>query len=673
MSNNTIRVGVDVGGTFTDVVLWDGNKFTQTKVATTENQADGVVAGIEKICNLTGSEPSHIDSFVHGMTVPVNALLERTGAKTALITTAGFRDILKIGRQDRPNLYDPTASRVAPLVPRDRRFALSERVGPDGLKETVSAEEMQQITQEITQKQIDSVAVCFLFSYQDATNEQKVKNYLKNTLSIPVKISSEVLPEIREYERTAATVIDAYLTPVMNSYLETLAQQCRERGIPEPHIMKSDGGVARLESAQSRPITTIMSGPAAGVVGARSTAKSESDSIATKSFISLDMGGTSTDVSYLDRGEITRTTDATVGEQPVAISVVDIETVGAGGGSVAWVDSGGALRVGPDSAGAVPGPACYDRGGTDATVTDAALLKGFLADNATLGNEVQLNRSKAYSALQTVAEEADLSDPHTAAEGIFEVATQRMGRAIRSVTVERGFDPRECGLVAYGGAGPMVATQLASQLDINTVIIPPLGGVLSAYGLVSANERYTSSQTYQASLESASDTEIESLYAQLEDSVSDEFDEKQISSLSRTAELRYEGQSHEISVAVETPFDSRKMIAKFHTAYADQYGYQMDDTVEIVTLRVAAVQDRDIPPASVGVAESTQPVDYRDVLFASSGGKRETPIYRRSSVSVNDYIDGPAVIEESEHTIIVPPRWTADMMNNGTIQIRSST
>ncbi|MFW6448349.1 MAG: hydantoinase/oxoprolinase family protein, partial [Halobacteriota archaeon] len=489
-----IRVGVDVGGTFTDAVAIGPGIHATAKVPTTDPEAAGVLDAIDRVLDRSGVAASDVDAMGHASTVATNAIIERNGARTALVTTAGFRDVLEIGRQDRPSLYDLRVERSPPLVPRRRRYELDERTPPPG-RETPRRRPDPEAIDTLAEalEGCEAVAVALLHADHDDDHERQIAERLESHLDVPIVRSGAVLPTVREYERTATTVASAYLTPVMANYLEAVVDGCHDRHLPAPRVMQSNGGVAEVSAIVDRAVTAVLSGPAAGVVGARGYA-AEHDAL-DPGAITLDMGGTSADIGIVDASGVARTDETVVADVPVRIPVVDVTTVGAGGGSIAWIDDGGALRVGPASAGADPGPACYGRGGDRPTVTDAAVLLGYLDDGIELGGAIAIDGAAARSALRELAEAGDLGGPEAAAVGILRVAEATMVRAIRTVTVEAGRDPREHALVAFGGAGGMVATGLADRLDIDRIVLPDAGGVLSAEGLVTADERHDAVQS----------------------------------------------------------------------------------------------------------------------------------------------------------------------------------
>jgi N-methylhydantoinase A len=660
-----IRLGADVGGTFTDVVLATGDDLVTAKVPSTADQSVGVMDGVRKACAEAGVDPGDVDEFTHAMTVSVNALLEETGAKTALVTTEGFRDVLEIGRQDRPDLYDLDARRSDPLVPRRRRFELPERATPDGVEDPVDEAAVRNLAARVRDSDAESVAVCLLHAYADAENERRVAAVLDEELDAPVSASHEVLAEFREYERASTTVVDAYVTPTIDSYLGRLTSEAVDEGLPEPLVMQANGGVADAETVRENAVTTTMSGPAAGVVGANAAASDPIEERGLRGLVTFDMGGTSSDVSLVRDGEAERTTDAEINGRPVHTPMVDVTTVGAGGGSIAWVDEGGALRVGPHSAGAEPGPACYGKGGTEPTVTDANLVLGYIGESTELGGELSLDVDAAHDALAALAEEAGLDGPVEAARGVYRVANANMARAIRSATVERGHDPRRFGLVAFGGAGPMHAGALAADLGVGTVVVPPAGGVLSAYGLLAADEKHDAVRTHRVALDDADPDRIDDLYDDLEREVLADARDSASSVVRRHADLRYAGQSFELTVDVAGSFDPTRAAERFHDAHESTYGYRMDEPVDLVNLRATATAGRSGPAASRSAAGEAL-ADRREARFGD-GAAYETPVYDHAALPTGRTLGGPAVVEQTASTVVVPPAWDAEVRADGAL------
>jgi N-methylhydantoinase A len=657
------RIGVDVGGTFTDVALSVDDRLVTAKVpTTTDRQHVGVLEGIAKACDDAGIDPGEIDAFAHAMTVSVNALLERGGAKTALVTTEGFRDVLEIGRQDRPDLYDLEVEKPEPLVPRRRRFELDERTTAAGVERAVDPDEVRDLAAALREQDVESVAICLLHAYADAENERRIADVLREELDVPVSASHEVLAEFREFERTSTTAVDAYVRPAIDRYVGRLVEESEELGLPAPQIMQANGGIADPETVREHAVTTTLSGPAAGVVGAAATV----DDADVEGLVTFDMGGTSSDVSLVREGEAERTTDAEIDGLPIRTPMVDVNTVGAGGGSIAWVDDGGALRVGPRSAGAEPGPVCYGKGGTEPTVTDANVVLGYIGPETALGGEMTLDVEAAREALAELADEAGLDGALEAARGVYRVANATMTRTIRSVTVERGHDPREFALVAFGGAGPMHAAALADSLEVDRVVVPRPGGVLSAFGLLAADESYDAARTVQVDFADADPARLDAVYGELVDRVLADASEPDAARIERGADCRYAGQSFELTVAVDEPIDLDALGERFHAAHERAYGYRMDEGIEIVTLRASATVEGDSPTVRhEGPGDAR--LGTREAYFPDAEGAQTTTVYERDRLQPRTTVYGPAVLEQSESTTVVPPGWVGDVLEDGTV------
>ncbi|QKG93892.1 hydantoinase/oxoprolinase family protein [Halorubrum salinarum] len=655
-------VGVDVGGTFTDVALALDDRLVTAKVPSTDDQSEGVAAGIEKACEAAGIDPESVTEFSHAMTVSVNALLEGDGARTALVTTEGFRDVLEIGRQTRPSLYDLDAEKPAPLVPRRRRFEVSERATVDGIERPVDDAAIESLVADLRDADVESVAVCLLHAYAHPENEDRLAEALRDALDAPVSASNEVLPEFREYERTSTTVVDAYVRPAIDGYVGRLTERARDLGLPQPRIMQANGGVTDAETVRRNAVTTVLSGPAAGVVGASATAATEAE---RDGLITFDMGGTSSDVSLVRDGEVERTTESTIADRPIGTPMVDVETVGAGGGSIAWVDAGGALRIGPRSAGADPGPACYGKGGTEPTVTDADLVLGYVGADTDLGGDLSLDAAAAREALADLADEAGMDGPVAAALGVHRVANADMTRAIRSVTVERGHDPRGFGLVAFGGAGPMHAVAIADALDVRRVVVPRASGVLSAYGLLAADETRDAVRTRQAPLAEVDPDAVEAVYGELTEGLSDEVSDPAAARVEYAADCRYAGQSFELTVDVDRPFDPAAVGERFAAAHESAYGYRADEPVELVNCRATATVPRTAPAVGVDAPEDPGPRTTREAVFPD--GARETPVYDRDRFPLGEAVEGPVVVEGPESTVVVPPGWAMRLRGDGAL------
>ncbi|MDQ2051165.1 hydantoinase/oxoprolinase family protein [Natronolimnohabitans sp. A-GB9] len=657
------RIGVDVGGTFTDVALSVDDSLVTAKVPSTEPQHLGVLEGLYKACDDAGIDPGEIDDFAHAMTVSVNALLERGGAKTALVTTDGFRDVLEIGRQDRPDLYDLEAEKPEPLVPRERRFEVSERTTADGVEEAVDPEDVRDLAATLRESDVEAVAVSLLHSYADPENERLVAETLREELEVPVSASHEVLAEFREFERTSTTAVDAYVRPAIDRYVGRLVEEAEDAGVPAPRIMQANGGIADPETVREHAVTTTLSGPAAGVVGAAATV----DDTDVEGLVTFDMGGTSSDVSLVRDGQAARTTDAEIDGLPIRTPMVDVNTVGAGGGSIAWVDAGGALRVGPRSSGAEPGPVCYGKGGTEPTVTDANVVLGYIGPETALGGEMTLDVEAAHDALERLADEAGLDSALEAARGVYRVANATMTRTIRSVTVERGHDPREFALVAFGGAGPMHAAALADSLEVDRVVVPRPGGVLSAFGLLAADESYDAVRTVGVRLYDADPDDLEAVYDELVADVLADASDPDAARIERAADCRYAGQSFELTVPVDESFDPAAVAQRFHEAHERAYGYAMDESIEVVNLRATATV-----PGTEPTVRHDGPggalVGTRDAHFPGSGTEpRKTTVYDRDRLEAGATISGPAVLEQAESTTVVPPTWAGEILADGTL------
>ena len=680
-------LGVDVGGTFTDAVLLDGERLHTAKVPSTpDDQSRGVIAAVESVLGRAGAEASRVSAFTHGMTVGTNALLEERGARTALVTTHGFADLLEIGRQSRPSLYHPCRPRPHPLAEPELRFEADERVGPDGVITALDDSGLERLAAEIAAAAPESIAICLLFSFRDSDHERRLATALRRAMpEAHVSASHEVLPAFREYERCSTTVIDAYLSPLLERYLTALAAACAERGLPEPEVMRSSGGTVAAEEAARAGAGSVLSGPAGGAVGAALLARAAGRPDA----IGLDMGGTSCDVCVVDDGAVRRTDHREIDGRPIQLPMVDVHTVGAGGGSIAWRDQGGALRVGPRSAGAEPGPACYGRGGTEPAVTDANLLLGYLGADSPLAGGVNLDPDAAGKAVGSLASDLGL-EPIEAAEGIVRVANQEMIRALRVVTVERGIDPRRYALLPFGGAGPLHAAALAAELEIPGIVCPRASGVLSALGLVAAGRRRDTARTVLLSGEEITAerlaSEVEALSAPLLAGMED-------AEIEVVYELRYRGQAFELPIpgqdepggSSSTPrvapgrgtlastgppliTDPARLAEDFAREHESRYGYRdAEAALELVTIRAAAVEPGPDPrPRAAGVAAPQE--GERRARFA---GEWLPARVIRGEPGPGLTATGPCVFELPEATLVLPPGWTARVDEAGTIHAES--
>jgi N-methylhydantoinase A len=650
-------LGVDVGGTFTDAVLVDGERIHTAKLPTTsDDQSRGVIASVEEVLAGAGASGSDVDVFAHGMTVGTNALLEERGARTALIATRGFADLLEIGRQDRPQLYRLCAPKPLPLVDAELRFEAAERTGPEGVIEPLADGEPARLTELLRESGAESVAICLLFSYLDPGHERRIAEHLRRELPhLHVSASHEVLPRFREYERCSTTAIDAYLSPLLGRYLGRLGDATAAAGLPALLVMRSSGGVASTEEAGRAGAWSVLSGPAGGAVGAGLVARVSGDGNA----LGLDMGGTSCDVCVIEDGEVRRTDSRTIGGRVIQLPMVDVHTVGAGGGSVGWRDSGGALRAGPRSAGSEPGPACYGRGGTEPTVTDANLLLGRLDAGSELAGGVPLDLDAARTAVGKLAAELDLGELETA-EGIVRIANQEMARALRVVTVERGVDPRRFALLPFGGAGPMHAAEVAAELGIDRILCPRAGGVLSALGLCASDQRRDTARTVMLSGAELNRERIGAEVAELRASLDGARGEIEV-----VYEMRYAGQAFELPVAASPDPDPDGLRERFAAAHEERYGYRdPDGEVVLVDIRLATVVPGPRPePRAAGAGELAE--TERPVRF---GGEWLDSRVLRGEAPAGTSARGPAVFELPEATFVLPPGWSAEVDTAGTIK-----
>jgi N-methylhydantoinase A len=651
-------LGVDVGGTFTDAVLLDEGAVHSAKVPTTPGaESEGVMAAVREVLARAGAEPGAVEVFAHGMTVGTNALLEERGARTALIATRGFADLLEIARQDRPHLYRLCAPKPVPLVEPELRFEAAERIGPDGVVEPLGEDEPERLAAALGESGAESVAICLLFSHLDPSHEQEIAAHLRQALpELHVSASHEVLPRFREYERCSTTAIDAYLSPLLGRYLGALGAAAADAGLPQPLVMRSSGGVAPAEEAAQQGAWSVLSGPAGGAVGAGLLARLSGNGDA----LGFDMGGTSCDVCVVEAGEVRRTDSRTIGGHPIQLPMVDVHTVGAGGGSVGWRDSGGVLQVGPHSAGAAPGPACYGRGGTEPTVTDANLLLGRLAADSRLAGDVALDAEAARAAVATLAGSLGLGELETA-EGIVRVANQEMVRALRVVTVERGVDPRRFALMPFGGAGPMHAVAVAAELGIERILCPRASGVLSALGLCASDRRRDTARTVMLSGEALS---AERVAAEVEATIAAVGAGIEEATPELVYEMRYAGQAFELSVPGPADPDPADLVERFERAHEERYGHRdPDGEVVLVDIRLALV----VPgpePAPAAAIEGGLERSSRRVRF--EGRWVETPVLR-GEPPAGTRAAGPVVFELPEATLVLPPGWSATVDGHGTI------
>ena len=663
MSANGLVAGVDVGGTFTDIVLFDAasGALTVTKVPSTPaNQSEGVIRGLESVLDRLDA----LGRLVHGTTVSTNTILQRSGADVAMVTSEGFGDVLEIGRTRRmlPSLYDPTFVRPPPLVPRPRRFEVAERRAADGsMLVPLDEEGLAGIAERIRASGAEAVAVCFLHAWADSGNEIRARDVLAQRLpGTWFTTSSEVVPEFREYERFSTTVINAYLLPVIDRYVKALGTRLDRAGYRGPVLtMSSAGGVMDLDTARTLPVWTILSGPAGGVAGATWIA----GSVALEDFITCDMGGTSTDVCLIESGRPATSTESAFMGYPIKGRQIDINTVGAGGGSIAYVEGGSVLNVGPRSAGADPGPACYGKGGTEPTVTDANVVLGRVGHRP-LGGAIRLDPERARVAVADLATRLGIPDVETMAEGIVRLVVAEMANAIREISIERGYDPARFTLVPFGGAGPMHATQIAAELGMRRVLVPLDPGNLSALGLLVSDQRREHVRTFLAPL---ANLDLDAIVAALGEQERAGRKEMQASGeevlevrFAHALDMRYARQGFELTVdlagAPSEPDDVRRA---FLEAYVRQYGHaHASGDIEIVNLRTTVIGVTPKPRVrrlqhGGKMADATLPA--RDMVV--EGKSVPVSVYERERLPVDVEFEGPAVIEEAGATTVMLPGW----------------
>jgi N-methylhydantoinase A len=687
----SFRIGCDIGGTFTDVIIFDeeSGEMTLIKEPTTPKNIEvGAYKGIKRAIETAKLNPKGARYVSHATTVATNAIIGQIGlelSKTGFITTKGFRDLLEIGRQIRPDPYDFFTDKPRPLVPRYLRKEVTERIGFDGrIIKKLNEDELRKVVKELKEERVSSVAVCTLFSFLNPIHEKRIREIIREEYpEVKVSLSHEVLPEFREYERASTTVINAALIEIVENYINSLKSKLKELKLAcELLIMQSNGRAMSSEMVKIKPVHIVESGPAAGAIAAAYMGKL----MGYENLVSFDMGGTTTKTCLIERGEPKVTTDFEVGGAiaygrivrgsgwPIKIPVTDLVEIGAGGGSIAWIDTGGALRVGPKSAGAEPGPACYSLGGREPTITDAYVVLGVINPNYFLGGEMKIYYELANKAIkEKVADELGM-DVIEAANGIAQVANSNMARALRIVTVERGKDPRELPIMAFGGAGPMVICELIKELRFNFAIIPNAPGLFSAYGLLVTNIGHDYSLTYITQTKNANLNILNEHYRRLEKRGIEDLRKEEVSEdkiiVNRSMDLRYVGQSYELTVSVPNGFISSETIneieRRFHKVHEEKYGYCVKgEPIEIVNLRLAVIGL--VPPLKIKkVSEQKEGKDVsyarkhqREVYFAKEERYVKCDIYDRYKLRVGNEIYGPAIIEQADTTTVIQPDYKA--------------
>ncbi|MHA2140493.1 MAG: hydantoinase/oxoprolinase family protein [Candidatus Thorarchaeota archaeon] len=676
LSSKMIAIGVDVGGTFTDIIVSNiatGRSYVHKIPSTPDSQDSAVVSGVSEILSIIGLDSKDVTLVVHGTTVATNAMLQRKGADVLLLTTSGLEDVLEIARQNRQEIYDFTATRPKPLVDRKNRIGVKERIDSEGqpviqLKEG----EIERVQSILKSRKPEAVAISLLFSYVNPSHEAALMNALQDSSNAYLVASSKVLPEFREYERTSTTVLEAYLGPLVLNYLKRLDTSikavCQNANLT---VMQSNGGTVLCSRTHGKAIGLAISGLAGGVIGGWEISRRAG----LEHAITLDMGGTSCDISAVSERVVVRP-DNEVGGLPVRMPSVDVKTIGAGGGSIAWIDSAGVLHVGPQSAGANPGPVSYGKGGTEATITDANLILGRLNPDFFVGGKIKLRMDLARDAVGLVANNLSLPLDETAL-GIIRISTSNMVQAIREVTVERGRDPRDFALVPFGGAGPTQAIDIATALGIDAILIPPNPGITSALGLLCADLRVDVMRTVMMSGSDATSETIKAILNDLSVDASAQILEqgalKDNIVLQWSLDMRYSGQSYELNIPI--PHNAKDIVhismTRFETEHEASYGYRMKDReIQLVTARVTARHPQAEWKSSRPAAKARgEPVGIRDVVIGS-GKKAQSEIYRRNTLCHGQIILGPAIIEQLDTTTYIAPHWKGEVERNGSLWLR---
>jgi N-methylhydantoinase A len=667
------RIGIDSGGTFTDVCLFDDStgRVEVWKVPSTpDDPSRGIAEGAAQGLDRVGARPADVGYFGHGTTVATNALIQHRGVKTGLITTEGFRDLLEIGRQKRPDLYDLQADKPEPLVARSLRRGVPERMRHDGSVETPLDEEAVRVAvRELRDAGCKAVAIGFLYGFVRNDHENAARRIVAEEFPEAFVCSShEVAPEFREYERISTAVVNAYLGPVMRGYIGRLANRLMELGIgATPHLTQSNGGVIGFDTAARLPVRTVLSGPSTGVVAAEAIGRMTD----RPNLITFDMGGTSTDVALMQRGEARLASDAIVHGYPIKAPMLDIHTVGAGGGSIAYIDNGGLLKVGPRSCGADPGPVCYDRGSTEPAVTDANVVLQTLNPTHLLGGRMPIRQDLSKAAIQRLADRLGL-DLMTTAQGIISVVTANMAKAIRVISVQRGHDPRDYTLVAFGGAGPLHAARLARELEIRSILVPRNPGILCAMGLLLTDLRANFATTRLATLSHAVVEEVALAFDGLLAQADHWFDEESIPAsarrVRRTVDMRYAGQNYELAVDIpEGPVTAKTIDALaegFAAIHKRMFGFVAEgEAVQLVTFRIEASglvpKAEFTPQPDAGPDARVALKAYRDVWMPEAAGFVSCPVYDRDLLKCGNRVAGPAIIEQMDATTVVLPGMVA--------------
>jgi N-methylhydantoinase A len=681
----SVRVAIDIGGTFTDATLIDeetGGVAIAKVLTTPSDPSEGFMQAVERALREGDVQAAQVNFVVHATTVATNAIIEGKIARSGFVTTDGFRDLLEIARQVRPTLYDTQFEKPPPLVPRDRAVVVKERLGPAGeVLLPLDDDSVREAAALLRREEVDSVAVCLLHSYVNPEHEQRVGAILAEELpGIPISLSAEVAPEFREYLRASTTVINAAIRPVVERYLERIEARLAEAGVQAKLlVMQSSGGVFGAEAAARKPVFIVESGPAAGVIASAHLGQT----LGRPDILSFDMGGTTAKVGLIQDGRPSVTKDYSVGGHagagigglslsgyPVRTPVVDLVEIGAGGGSIAWVDSGGLLRVGPQSAGADPGPVCYGRGGTEPTVTDANVVLGRLNPRYFLGGEMDLDVEGARTAIEERCARPLGLDVTQAAHGIVEIANAAMVNALHLISVQRGYDPRDFVLVGFGGAGPVHANAIARDAEMPTLLIPRSPGIFSATGLLTTDLKRDAAVTIMRRLDEVDDAEVESVFGELERAGRAELEKEGVSGdrvdFLRQIDMRYVGQSYELTIPA-----GEGLLERFHAEHDRTYGFAAPaEAVELVSLRLSSVGRIAKPPArALERGDTPGPKERRRVYFAEANGYVDCPVYDRYALPAGARLAGPAVVEEFDSTTVVHPGFAVSVDDTGNLII----
>ena len=689
----TYRVGVDIGGTFTDIVLLgeDGTIHTAKISSSVGNYAAAIVEGLSQLFHETGLDGRVIEEIRHGTTVASNAILEHKGARTGLITTKGFRDILEIRTLRMPRLYDIAWTKPPPLVERYLRQVVDERVDAHGtIERALNPADAERAITALLVEEVEAIAVCLLNSFTNPRHELMIADIVrKKAPGLPLSVSFEVLPEVKEYERTSTVVVNAYVMPIVSSYLRALRRGLDEAGIPARLLlMQSNGGLTTDIAAAERPMNIIESGPAGGVVGAQALARAKG----LPKILTFDMGGTTAKASMVEDGEVTRAAEYSVGAgimigsrlltgagYTLKVPAIDLAEVGAGGGSHVWIDAGGSLQIGPESAGASPGPVCYDKGGETPTVTDANVVLGYINPQHLVGGAVRLNAAKARQVFTDKVAAPMAMSIEQAAYGAHLIAASNMIRAIKSVSTERGRDPREFALFAFGGNGPLFASGMARSLGMKRIVVPPSAGLFSSFGLLYADVEHHYARTFRRLLRKADLTEIEAAWTVLAEQALDQLKIEGFTGASarlrRSASLHYQGQSYELTVPMpDGPIDDRMVVhleEAFGREHEKTYGHRAgpEEPVELVAMQVIGqgLRESGVPTQVRSSRTEPSPPPPRPAYFGPENGWLETPILRRSDLASGR--PGPLIVEEYDATCVVPPGARAGLDTGGNIVI----